>query len=170
MEFQPYWVSVAATPLVIRWLLIHAQTAKARRVAGAVIFRASGLVCSYAFSCALALACVIGGWNQDARTLTTVIGTCWFLFSLWLWPATIMLDRNGITSKHIWRPTRFTPYSEVDYVTRMADREVIIYGKDNLLDIKVSQYHVGADELEAELRKRGVTYYKPLSGRQPGIV
>jgi hypothetical protein len=118
----------------------------------------------------MALAIVIGGWNQEARVLTTVIGTSWFLFSIWLWPTTIVLDHDGIIAKHIWRPTRFIPYSEVDYVTRMADREVITYGKGNFPDIRVSQYHVGADELEAELRKRGVTYYKPRNGQQQGIV
>jgi hypothetical protein len=118
----------------------------------------------------MALAIVIGGWNQDAQMLTTVIGTGWFLFSIWLWPTTIVLDHDGIAAKHIWKPTRFIPYSEVDYVTRMADREVIIYGKGSLPDIRVSQYHVGADELENELRNRGVTYYKPSHGQQPGIV
>jgi len=150
---------VFVTPLVLRWLVVHAQTTKARRVAGTVVFRASGLVWICAISSALALAIAIGGWNQDARMLTTVIGTVWFLFSLWLWPATIVLDRDGVTAKHIWRPTHFTPYSEVDYVMRMTDRDVIIYGKNNLPVIKVSQYHVGADDLEAELKRRGVTYY-----------
>lgn len=118
----------------------------------------------------MALFIVIGGWNQGSRTLTTMGGMFWFLFSLWMWPATIVLDGAGVTAKHIWRPTRFIPYSEVDYVTRMADREVIIYGKGNLSDIRVSQYHVAADELEAELKRRGVTYYKPLRGPQHGLI
>jgi hypothetical protein len=107
----------------------------------------------------MALAIVIGGWNQDARMLTTGIGTIWFLFCLWMWPATIVLDAKGISAKHIWKPSRFIPYSEVDYVTRMADGQVIVYGKGGFSDITVSQYHVGQDEFEAELRRRGVTYY-----------
>ena len=169
MKFQPYWAGALA-PLVIRWLLVHAQTSKARRVRGAVIFRASGLVWICAVSCGMALAIVGFGWSQDSRVLTTVMGTGWLLFSVWLWPATIVLDRDGITAKNICRKTRFIPYSEVDYVTRMTDREVIIYGKDGFPDIKVSQYHVAADELEAELEKRGVTYYKPVRGAHQGVI
>ena len=91
--------------------------------------------------------------------ITTVIGTAWLLFLLWLWPATIVLDPNGATSKHIWKPTRFIPYREMDYATRTADDETIIYGKGSLKEIKVSQYHDGFYELEGELRKRHVPYY-----------
>lgn len=71
-----------------------------------------------------------------------------------------MLDARGVSRRHIWRPTLFIPYSEVDYVARMFDGQVIIYGKNSLPDIKVSQYHVAPDELEAELERRGVAYYK----------
>src|SRR6266480_6673522 len=104
MEFKPYWISVWATPLILRWLLRHAQTGNARRRAGAVIFRSTGFVGVYGGCCVLALAIVIGGWNQGARMLTTVTGTTWLLGILLLWPATIVLDTNGVTSKHIWRP------------------------------------------------------------------
>jgi fatty acid desaturase len=159
MEFKPYWISVWATPLILRWLLTHAQTSKARRKGDAVIFRSTGFVAIYGVSCVLALAMVIGGWNQDARTLTTVTGTIWLLSILLLWPATIVLDAKGITSRHIWRPTRVIPFSEVDYATRTAEAETIIYGKGSLPEIKVSQYHDGSDELKAELRKHHVTYY-----------
>ncbi|SRR6266404_4761451 len=159
MEFKPYWISVWAAPLIVRWLLRRAQTSKARHKAGAVIFRSTGFVTVYGGCCALALAIVIGGWNQDARMLTTVIGTTFLLGVLLLWPATIVLDTNGVTSKHIWRPTRFIPYSEVDYATRMADEEVVVYGKGSLPEIRVTQYHDGIAELESELRKHRVTFY-----------
>ncbi len=159
MEFKPYWISVWVTPLILRWVLTRAQTSKARRKGGAVIFRSTGFVAIYGVSCVLALAMVIGGWNQDARTLTTLTGTIWLLSILLLWPTTVVLDGTGIKSKHIWRPTRFIPYSEIDYATRTANRETVICGKGSLPEIKVSQYHDGSDELEAELRKRHVTYY-----------
>jgi hypothetical protein len=159
MEFKPYWISVWAAPLILRWLLSRGATSKARRRGDAVIFRSTGFIVTYGVCCLLALAIVIGGWNQDARMLTTVGGATYLLCLLLLWPVTIVLDKKGVTSKHIWRPTRFVAYSDVDYATRLADEEVVIYGKGTLPEIKVSQYHDGITELEDELRKHRVTFY-----------
>jgi hypothetical protein len=41
----------------------------------------------------------------------------------------------------------------------MADRSAIVYGNGSVRQIKISEYHVGDAELEAELKKRGVKYY-----------
>ena len=48
-----------------------------------MIFRSTGFVAVYGGCCVLALAIVIGGWKQDARTLTTVFGTIYLLFLLY---------------------------------------------------------------------------------------
>ena len=79
---------------------------------------------------------------------------------MWIWPTTIVLSSTELTAKHIWRPTRSIPYSEIEYVSRMEDRQAIVYGNGNVREIRISEFHVGDDELEAELKKRGVKYYR----------
>lgn len=81
---------------------------------------------------------------------------------MWIWPTTIVLDGTRLTAKHIWRPTRSIPYSEIEYVSRMDDRQAIVYGNGKVKEIRISEFHVGDDELEAELKKRRVKYYKPM--------
>jgi hypothetical protein len=164
MEFKPSWILSFVAILAIRlapwWLLTHSRTSRARRVHGAVIFRSSGLAIICGVSCVIAICIVVGGWNQDARTLTTVIGTTWLLFDLWLWPATIVLDAKGVTAKHIWRTIRLIPYSDIDYATRMADGQIIVYGKGLVSEIRVGQYHAAPDEFESELKKRGIQFFR----------
>jgi len=160
MTFQPYWLSIVLTPVILRWMFLHSETAKAKRKSGIVIFPASGLEVLCLISLVLACCIVIGGWQQDARWSTTLVGLVWAAFSLWIWPSTIVLDGTGLTAKHIWRPTRSIPYSEIEYVSRMEDRQAIVYGNGNVREIRISEFHVGDDELEAELKKRGVKYYR----------
>ena len=138
------------------------RDAKAKRKPGIVIFPASGLVLLCLVSLVLAGCIVIGGWRQDARWTTTSTGLVWAAISLWIWPTTIVLDGAALTAKHIWRPTRSIPYSEIEFVSRMEDRQAIVYGNGSVREIRISEFHVGDDELEAELKKRGVKYYKPL--------
>src|SRR3984957_8592148 len=159
MTFQPYWLSLL-TPVILRWMFLHAETAKGKRQPGIVIFPASGLVLLCLSSLVLACCIVIGGWQQGARWTTTAIGLAWATFSLWIWPTTIVLSRSGLMAKHIWKPTRSIPYSEIEYVSRMDDRQAIVYGNGEVREIKISEFHVGDDELEAELKKRGVKFYK----------
>lgn len=161
MTFEPYWVSIFVTPVIMRWMLLRAQTAKAKRKSGTVTFPASSLALLCLISFLFASGLVILCWRQGAGTLAIVIGLGWVVFSLWLWPSTIILDDVGLSAKHIWRPTRTIPYSEIEYVSRMADRRAIVYGNGKVKEISISEYHVGDDELEAELRRRGVKYYKP---------
>jgi hypothetical protein len=160
MMFQPYWLSISLTPVILRWMYLHTQNAKARRKPGIVIFPATALVLLSSGSLVLACCIVIGGWNQGDRWMTTVAGLAWAAFSLWMWPTIIVLDSTGLTAKHIWRPTRSIPYSEIEFVSRMQDRQAIVYGNGKVKEIKISEFHVGDDELEAELKKRGVKYYK----------
>lgn len=100
--------------------------------------------------------------------MTTLIGLAWAACSLWLWPTTIVLDDTGLTAKHIWKPTKTISYSEIEYVSRMGNREAVVYGNGKVREIKISEFHVGDDELEAELKRRGINYYKavptPLGG------
>lgn len=159
MSFQPYWVALL-TPLLLRWLLIHAQASKARRARGAAIFRSPGVAVICGAGCAMALFIVIVGWNQNAHIFTTVGGTTWFVFCLWMWPATIVLDSSSVMAKHIWRPTRVIPYSDIEYVTRMVDGQTVVYGNGKESEIRVSQYHAAPAELESELRKRGVEFFR----------
>ena len=159
MAFDPYWVSLFVTPILIRWLGIHAETARARRKNGVIAFPASGVALLCFISIVMAACVVIGGWGQGAGLLTVSIGIVWGLLILWMWPTTIFLDEHGLTAKHIWRPTRTIPYSEIEYVSRMADRSAIVYGTGPVREIKISEHHVGDAELESELKKRGVKYY-----------
>jgi len=160
MTFKPYWLSISLTPIILRWMFLHAETAEAKRKPGIVIFPASGLVLLCLISLVLACSIVIGGWQQNARWSTTSAGLVWAAFSLWIWPTTIVLSSTELTAKHIWRPTRSIPYSEIEYVSRMEDRQAIVYGNGNVREIRISEFHVGDDELEAELKKRGVKYYR----------
>jgi hypothetical protein len=148
-------------------MLLHAQTARAKKKHGATIFPATSLVVVCAVSLVFAVVVSVGGWRQGDGRVTVPIGTVWALFSLWLWPTTIILDQTGVTAKHIWRRTRQIPYSEIEYVSRMSNREALIYGTHDR-EIPVSEYHVAADELESELTKRGVKFYRqtpvPLGG------
>jgi len=160
VTFQPYWLSLFATPLILRWMFVYAETAKAKRKPGVVIFPATSLTLLCLVSLVLASCIVIGGWRQDARWTTTTVGLVWAAFSLWYWPTTIVLDDNRLTAKHIWKPTRSIPYSEVEYVSRMEDRQAVVYGSGKVREITISEFHVGDDELEAELKRRGVKYYK----------
>lgn len=156
------FVSVAT-----RLMLVHAQTARAKKKDGATIFPATSLIALYGISLVLAASVAVGGWRQGDGRMTVPIGAIWALFSLWLWPSTIILDQTGVIAKHIWRRTRKIPYSEIDYVSRMSNREAIIYGTDNR-EIRMSEYHVAADELESELRKRGVKFYREVPVRLGG--
>lgn len=45
-------------------------------------------------------------------------------------------------------------------MSRMEDRQAIVYGNGKVREIKISEFHVGDDELETELKKHGVKYYK----------
>ena len=171
MTFQPYWLSLFLTPVILRWMFLHAETAKAKRQPGIVIFPASGLALLCLSSLVLACCIVIGGWHQDARWTTTSIGLAWAAFSLWIWPTTIVLNRSGLVAKHIWRPTRSIPYSEIELrVSRMDDCQAIVYGNGKVREIRISEFHVGDDELEAELKKHGVKYYKSISVPRGGNV
>lgn len=109
MTFQPYWLSVFLTPVILRWMFLHTQTARARRQPGIVIFPATALVLLCLGSLVLACCIVIGGWKQDDRWITTAAGLAWAAFSLWIWPTTIVLNGTALTAKHIWRPTRSIP-------------------------------------------------------------
>jgi hypothetical protein len=150
---------VAGVPIVTRLMLHYAATSKAKRIKGTVVFPATSLAALCPVSLIFAVCIIVGGWNQDARFTTSVMGLVWATFSLLLWPTTIVIDSTGIAAKHIWRPTRRMAFNEVDFVSRMSNREAVIYGNGKTKEIAVSQYHVAADELEAELRKRGVKYY-----------
>ena len=161
MTFEPYWVSIFVTPIVMRWMLLSAETARAKHKAGAIIFPASPLALLCLMSVLFACGLVIGCWREGDGALILGIGLAWVVFFLWLWPSTIILDDKGLTAKHVWRPTRTIPYSEIEYVSRMANRRAIVYGRGKVKEITISEYHVGDDELEAELRKRGVKYYTP---------
>jgi hypothetical protein len=121
-----------------------------------IAFPASGVALLCFFSIVMAACVVIGGWSQGAGLLTVSIGIVWGLLILWMWPTTIVLDEHGLTAKHIWRPTRTIPYSEIEYVSRTADRSAIVYGTGKVKEIKINKYHVGDAELESELKKRGV--------------
>ncbi len=44
----------------------------------------------------------------------------------------------------------------------MDDRQAIVYGNGKVKEIRISEFHVGDNELEAELKKRRVKYYKPM--------
>ena len=88
------------------------------------------------------------------------IGAGWALFSLWVWPDTIILDDRGLAAIHIWRPTRRMAHAEIDHVARMADKSAVVYGKGSVKQISISEYHVGDDELEAELKERNIKYYR----------
>jgi len=159
MTFKPYWVSLLVTPILIRWLGIHAETARAKRKSGVVAFPASGVTLLCFVSIVMATCALFGAWRQRAGLLTLAIFIAWGLFVLWLWPTTIVLDDHGLTAKHIWRPTRTIPYPEIEYVSRMADRSAIVYGTGQVKQLRISEYHVGDAELESELKKRGVKYY-----------
>ena len=169
MIFQPYWLSLLS-PVIVRWMFLHAETTKAKRKPGIVIFPASGLVLLCLGSLVVACCIVVGGWQQGARWTTTLVGLVWAVFSLWIWPTTIVLDSTSLTAKHIWKPTRSIPYSEIEYVSRMDDRQAIVYGNAKVREIKISEFHVGDEELETELKKRGVKYYKPMSVARGGSV
>jgi len=162
MTFQPVWVSIFIAPVIVRFLHLYAKTVRAKRKPGTVIFPASSLAMLCLISVVLAFCIVIGGWRQGAGAVTAPIGFAWAVFSLWLWPSTIVLDDKGLTARHIWRPTRSILYSEIEYVSRMEDRKAVVYGKGKVREINISEFHVGDDELEAELRRRGVKYYKPV--------
>ena len=155
----PLAFAVFLVPIVIRFMLLHAQTASAKRKHGAVIFRADGMVLLCFVALLLASCIAIGGWRQGDGRTTIPIGMGFAALSLWLWPTTIILDQNGVSAKHIWRPTRSIPYTEIDFVSRMPNGEAILYGTKGG-EIPVSEYHVAADELEHQLRKHGVKYYK----------
>jgi hypothetical protein len=43
MTFEPNWLSLFLTPVILRWMFLHAETANAKRKPGIVIFPASGL-------------------------------------------------------------------------------------------------------------------------------
>ena len=158
------WVAILVVPLVTCLMLHYAATAKAKRTRGAVVFPATGLAALCGISLVFAVCIIVGGWNQNARLTTTVIGIVWILFSLLLWPRTIVIDADSVTAKHIWRPAKRMTFEEVDYVSRRSNREAVIYGNGKTKEIAVSQHHVAAEELEAELRKRGVKYYAEASG------
>jgi len=159
MSLHPYWIALLVSPLLVRWLGLHAQTAGAKRRGDIVFFPASGLAFVCFISAAMGTAIAVGGWRQSAGILTLLVGIGWVLFSLWLWPTTIVLDGRALTAKHIWRPTRTIAYSDIAYVSRMAERSAIVYGNGQVKQIRISEYHVGDAELEEELRKRGVKYY-----------
>ena len=36
-------------------------------------------------------------------------------------------------------------YSEIEYVSRMEDRQAIVYGNGKLREIRISEFHVGDD-------------------------
>jgi hypothetical protein len=159
MSIHPYWIALLVTPLLVRWLGLHAQTAGAKRKGDIAFFPASGLAFVCFISVAMGTAIAVGGWRQGAGMLTLVIGIGWVLFSLWLWPSTIALDAHGLTAKHIWRPTRTIAYADIACVSRMADGSAIVYGNGRVKQIWISEYHVGDAELADELKKRGITYY-----------
>jgi len=77
MAFEPYWVALSVAPILIRWLGIHAETARAKRKNGVVAFPASGLTLLCFISILLAISVVIGGWRQGAGSLTIAIGIVW---------------------------------------------------------------------------------------------
>ena len=133
-----------------------------------MIFPASGLALLCLISLVLAICIVVAGWRQGTRLTTTSIGLAWAAFSLWIWPTTIILDDIGLTAEHIWKPTRSIPYSEIEYVSRMEDRQTIVYGNGRVREIHISEFHVGDDELETELKRRGVKYYTPVPAPRGG--
>lgn len=159
MSFHSYRIALLVTPLLVRWLGLHAQTASAKRKGDIAFFPASGLAVVCFISVVMGTAIAVGGWHQGAGILTLLVGIGWVLFSLWLWPTTIVLDGHGLRAKHIWRPTRTIAYPDITYVSRMADRSAIVYGNGRVKQIRISEYHVGDAELEDELKKRGVKYY-----------
>jgi hypothetical protein len=154
---------IIGVPIVTRLMLHYAATTKAKRIKGTVVFPATSLAALCAVSLGFAVSIIVGGWNQDARLTTSVIGLVWAVFSLLLWPTTIVINSSGIAAKHIWRPTRKMAFEEVDFVSRTSNREAVIYGNGKTKEIAVSQYHVAPDELEAELRKHGMKYYAPAA-------
>jgi hypothetical protein len=170
MTSHPYWLSLFLTPIILRWMFLYAETTKAKRHPGKVIFPASGLVLLCLSSLILSCCIIIGGWRQDARWTTTSLGLAWAAFSLWIWPSTIVLNGTGMTAKHIWKPTRSIAYAEIEYVSRMDDRRAIVYGSGKVGEIMISEFHVGDDELEAELKKHGIKYYKSVSVPRGGKV
>ena len=162
MTFQPVWVSIFSAPVIVRLMHFYAETARAKRKPGTVIFSASSLAMLCLICVVFAFCIVIGGWRQGAGAVTAPIGFALAAFSLWLWPSTIVLDDKWLNARHLWKPTRSILYSEIEYVSRMEDRKAVVYGKGKVREINISEFHVGDDELEAELRRRGVKYYKPV--------
>jgi len=169
MAFKPYWVSLFVTPILIRWLGIYAETARAKRRNGVVAFPASGVTLLCFISIVMATCGVIGAWRQGEGLFTVTGFIVWGLFILWMWPTTIVLDDHGLTAKHIWRPTQTIAYPEIEYVSRMVDKSAIVYGTGRVRQIKISEYHVGDAELESELKKRGVKYYGGPQNRSTSL-
>jgi hypothetical protein len=159
MRSDMSWVAGLLSPIILRWMMVRAQTTKATRRNGVVSFPATSLVLLYGLFAGLGLCIAIGGWRQDSPVLTSVSGCGMVALSLWLWPSTIILDESGITARHIWRPTRRMQYGEIEYVSRMFDRKAIVYGVGKVKDIEINEFHIGDEELEAELIKHGVKYY-----------
>ena len=114
--------------------------------------------------------CVAIVGSQGAGFLTLAIGIAWVLFSLWVWPDTLVFDEQGLAAIHIWRPVRRMAYAEIDHVARMADKSAIVYGSGAVKEISISEYHARDDELEAELKERGIKYYgkAPSSAKLEG--
>ena len=66
MTFQPVWVSIFLAPVIVRLMHLYAETARAKRKPGTVIFSASSLAMLCLICVVFAFCIVIGGWRQGA--------------------------------------------------------------------------------------------------------
>jgi hypothetical protein len=153
MEFEPYWLALIAVPLIIRAVQTSVLGKHAKLKHGKIIFGAPGLGGLCGVVTLLGVAIAAGGWNQDARLTTTVLGVVIALSGLLYWPPTLVLDDAGVSAIYIWRPAKKLTYDEIEYATQSLG-EVHVVGKHR--EITHTKYHVDAGTFEGALRKRGV--------------
>ena len=142
MTLRSYWIGVLLIPVLVRWWTIHDRTKRTKLGRGVIVFPALG----FSFLCFISVVmgtCLAIAGSHFGGLLMVAIGAGWALFSLWVWPDTIILDDRGLAAIHIWRPTRRMAHAEIDHVARMADKSAIVYGKGAVKQISISEYHVG---------------------------
>ncbi len=153
MEFEARWVALIATPILIRALQTSAVGRHAKIRRGKVTFGAPGLAGLCAVGVLMGAAITVGGWSQDGRAFTTVIGIAMMVGGALMWPPTLVVDETGVAAVFVWRPAKRLRYTEIEYASRV-ESEVYVVGKNK--EIKHTEYHVDSGRFESELRKRGV--------------
>jgi len=153
MHFQPYWIALIAIPFLLRALTTSVRGKCARSKDGKLVFGAPGLAGLCFMGILLGAAILAGGWTQDSRAATTVIGVGMIVSGLLLWPPTLTLDDNGLKAAYVWRMPKRLAYTEVDFAIRSFG-EIQVVG--NGTEILHTKYHVDPGRFEAELRRHGV--------------